>query len=71
MISKNEIDKIVLLYSENNEEPKLDVIKSIFNDNADSGLNQIPKIVFSGNPKQLSKEDTLTGTFLRRHLAKV
>ena len=28
-------------------------------------------LVFSGNPKQLSKEDTLTGTFLRRHLAKV
>ena len=54
MISKNEIDKIVLLYSDNNEEPKLDVIQSIFNDSADSGLNQIPKVVFSGKPKKVS-----------------
>jgi DNA polymerase-3 subunit delta len=54
MISKNEIEKIILLYSERNKEPSLDEIKSIFNDNADLELNKISQIVFSGNPKKVS-----------------
>ena len=28
------------------------------------------KLVFTGNPKQLTQENTLTGTFLRKHLAR-
>ena len=54
LISKNEIDKIILLYSNNNKEPKLEDIKSICNDNADLGLNKICQLVFSGNPKKVS-----------------
>ncbi len=54
MISKNEIDKIILLYYGSNKEPRLDEIKSIFNDNADLELNKITQIVFSGNPKKVS-----------------
>ena len=54
MISKNETDKIILLYSGNSEDPSLDDIKSIFNDNADIGLNKFLQIVFSGNPKKVS-----------------
>ena len=54
LISKNEINKIVLLYSNNGEEPKLEAIKSICNDNADLGLNKICQLVFSGNPKKVS-----------------
>ena len=54
MISKNEIDKIILLYSGSNKEPTLNEIKSIFNDNADLELSKISQIVFSGNPKKVS-----------------
>ena len=54
MISKNEIDKIVLLYYGSNKEPTLDEIKSIFNDNADLELSKISQTVFSGNPKKVS-----------------
>jgi excinuclease UvrABC ATPase subunit len=34
------------------------------------GGKQGGELVFSGNPNQLAKENTLTGTFLRKHLAK-
>ncbi len=54
MISQNEIDKIFLLYSNNNEEPKLKTIQSIFNDNANLSLNKIPQHVFSGKPEKVS-----------------
>ena len=54
MISKNEIEKLILLYSKNNENPSLEKIRSIFNDNSDLGLNKIPQIVFSGNTEQIS-----------------
>ena len=53
-ISKNEIDKIILLYYGSNKEPTLNEIKSIFNDNADLELNKISQTVFSGNPKKVS-----------------
>ncbi|MFL2886155.1 MAG: DNA polymerase III subunit delta [Candidatus Pelagibacterales bacterium] len=54
MISNNEIDKIILLYFGSNKDPKLHEIKSIFNDNADLGINKISEIVFSGNPNKTS-----------------
>ena len=54
MISKNEIDKIILLYSENVQIPKLEHIKLIFNDNADLGLNKISQLTFSGQPNKVS-----------------
>ena len=54
MISKNEIEKITLLFSNTNEEPKLEKIQSVFNDNADLGLNKISQLVFSGNPNGVS-----------------
>ena len=54
MISKNEIDKIILLYSENDHIPELEHIKLIFNDNADLGLNKISKLTFSGQPNRVS-----------------
>ena len=34
------------------------------------GGKQGGELVFTGNPNQLKKENTLTGTFLRKHLAK-
>jgi DNA polymerase-3 subunit delta len=54
MISKNEIDKIILLYSENDQIPELEHIKLIFNDNADLGLNKISQLTFSGQPNRVS-----------------
>ena len=54
MISKNEIDKIILLYSENDQIPELEHIKLIFNDNADLGLNKISQLAFSGQPNRVS-----------------
>ncbi len=54
MISKNEIEKIILLYFENDEVPLLENIKLIFNDNADLNLNKISQLVFSGQPKKAS-----------------
>jgi len=54
MISKNEIDKIILLYSENDQIPELEHIKLIFNDNADLGLNKISHLTFSGQPNRVS-----------------
>ena len=54
MISKNEIEKIILLYFENDEVPLLENIKLIFNDNADLNLNKISQLVFSGQPKKVS-----------------
>ena len=54
MISKNEIDKLILLYSGNEKIPKLNDIQKIFNDNSQLELNKIPQIVFSGNPKKVS-----------------
>lgn len=54
MISKNEIDKIILFYTDTNEEPSLEKIQSIFNNSNDLGLNKIPQLVFSGNPKDVS-----------------
>ena len=54
MISKNEIDKIVLLYAENDQIPELEHIKLIFNDNADLGLNKISQLTFSGQPNKVS-----------------
>ena len=54
MISKNEIDKIVLLYAENDQIPELEHIKLIFNDNADLGLNKISQLTFSGQPNRVS-----------------
>ena len=54
MISKNEIDKIILLYSENDQIPELEHIKLIFNDNADLGLNKISQLTFSGQPNKVS-----------------
>ena len=54
MISKNEIDKIILLYAENDQIPELEHIKLIFNDNADLGLNKISQLIFSGQPNRVS-----------------
>ena len=54
MISKNEIDKIILLYSENDQIPELEHIKLIFNDNADLGLNKISQLTFSCQPNRVS-----------------
>ena len=54
MISKNEIEKIILLYAENNQIPELENIKLIFNDNPDLGLNKISQLAFSGQPKKVS-----------------
>ena len=54
MISKNEIDKIILLYAENDQIPELEHIKLIFNDNADLGLNKISQLTFSGQPNKVS-----------------
>tara|TARA_B100000787_G_scaffold76194_1_gene56091 strand:+ start:32 stop:1054 length:1023 start_codon:yes stop_codon:yes gene_type:complete len=54
MISKNEIEKLILLYVENDQIPKLENIKLIFNDNPDLGLNKISQLAFSGQPKKVS-----------------
>ena len=54
MISKNEIDKLILLYSENDQVPELEHIKLIFNDNTDIGLNKISQQAFSGQPNRVS-----------------
>ena len=54
MISKNEIEKIILLYAENDQIPELENIKLIFNDNPDLGLNKISQLAFSGQPKKVS-----------------
>ena len=54
MISKNEINKITLLYSENDQIPELEHIKLIFNNNADLGLNKISQLTFSGQPNRVS-----------------
>lgn len=54
MISKNEIEKIILLYTENDQIPELENIKLIFNDNPDLGLNKISQLAFSGQPKKVS-----------------
>ncbi len=54
MISKNEIDKLILLYSENDKIPELKNIKLIFNDNPDLGLNKISQLAFSGQPGKVS-----------------
>lgn len=54
MISKNEVDKLILLYSGNERKPELDDIQAIFNDNSQLELNKIPQVVFSGNPKKVS-----------------
>ena len=54
MISKNEIDKIVLLYLDNDLIPTLKNIKAIFNDSADLGLNKISQYVLSGLPNKVS-----------------
>jgi len=54
MISKNEIEKLILLYAENNQIPELENIKLIFNDNPDLGLNKISQLAFSGQPKKVS-----------------
>jgi len=54
MISKNEIEKLILLYAENDQIPELENIKLIFNDNPDLGLNKISQLAFSGQPKKVS-----------------
>ena len=54
MISKNEIEKLILLYAENDQIPGLENIKLIFNDNPDLGLNKISQLAFSGQPKKVS-----------------
>ena len=54
MISKNEVDKLILLYSGNEKKPELEDIQAIFNDNSQLELNKIPQVVFSGNPKKVS-----------------
>ncbi len=54
MISKNEIDKIILLYANTDEEPRLEKIQTIFNDSADLGLNKISQLVFSGDASGVS-----------------
>ena len=54
MVSKNEIDKIILFYTDNKEQPKLEKIKLIVNDNSDLALNQISKLTFSGYPSKIS-----------------
>ncbi len=53
MISINEIDKINLLYSNNSKTPQLQDIKLIFNDNADTGLNNISQNTLSGQTNKL------------------
>ena len=54
MVSKNEIDKLILLYTEDDKIPELENIKLIFNDNPDLGLNKISQLAFSGQPKKIS-----------------
>ena len=54
MISKNEVDKITLLYSNNKKTPELHDIKLIFNDNSDIGLNKISQITLSGQTSKLA-----------------
>ena len=53
MISINEIDKIKLLYSNNNRSPELQDVKLIFNDNTDTGLNNISQNTLSGQTGKL------------------
>ena len=55
MISNNEIDKIILFYSENNEIPNIEKISLILNDNTNLGLNTLPQIVLSGNSQKVSR----------------
>jgi len=54
MISNHEVDKIILLYYENNTIPELEEIKLIFNDNSDLGLSKISQLAFSGKPNKVS-----------------
>jgi DNA polymerase-3 subunit delta len=54
MISNHEVEKIILLYYENDTTPKLEEIKFIFNDNSDLGLNKISQLTFSGQPNKVS-----------------
>ena len=54
MISNHEVDKIILLYYENNAIPELEEIKLIFNDNSDLGLSKISQLAFSGKPNKVS-----------------
>jgi DNA polymerase-3 subunit delta len=54
MISNHEVDKLILLYHENDTIPKLEEIKFIFNDNSDLGLSKISQLAFSGQPNKVS-----------------
>jgi DNA polymerase-3 subunit delta len=54
MISKHEVDKIILLYYGNDTIPELEEIKLIFNDNSDLGLSKISQLAFSGQPNKVS-----------------
>ena len=54
MISNHEVDKIILLYYENDTTPDLEEIKLIFNDNSDLGLSKISQLTFSGHPNKVS-----------------
>ena len=54
MISRNEIEKIILYYQDNKELPNLENIKLIFNNNSDLNLSKISQLAFSGQPNKMA-----------------